>query len=137
MTKDMMGAGTKSGSKSSSNGEKAPLGLSGLVDRAIASAELQKDSPTPGLGDTLSGDDTSCSQVRKEFVASIRDTALFEGGATSPLQLDPRRFIRLQVAAMKLEVSKQELMAAALDSFLDTLLEDVFSDCACMQKGLI
>jgi hypothetical protein len=139
LSNDKAAAGTKRGSdhKPSGQSKKASLGLSGLVDRAIASAEVQKENPVPRLDGSQSTDDTSCSHVRKEFVASIRDTAVVEGVAMSSLQLDPRRFIRLQVAAMKLEVSKQELMAAALDSFLDTLLEDVFSECTCMQKGLI
>lgn len=55
----------------------------------------------------------------------------------SAMRLDPRRFIRLSLASKKLDLSNQELMMAALDAYLDTLDEEVFSDCSCMKKGLI
>lgn len=137
------------GDESPDGVDEQTLGLDVLVDRAIESAkqkcqtsdadEIEETGLAVGRDADLAIAETksSCSTKRSDFAASIRNSPMTDIAAGSALQLDPRRYIRLQVAAMKLDVSRQELMAAALDSFLDTLLEDVFAECSCMQKGLI
>ncbi|TNE58290.1 MAG: hypothetical protein EP340_05905 [Alphaproteobacteria bacterium] len=119
------------------------LGLDALVDRAIESAQRNRPgAPLDFEDDEFEYVDTAapksnCAAAKADLVASIRNASLAEQGNGAGVPLDPRRYIRLQVAAMKLDVTKQELMSAALDAFLDTLLEDTFSECSCMQKGLI
>lgn len=79
---------------------------------------------------------TGCSDKASKVRQAIKSgkTAL---SARSAMRLDPRRYIRLSLAAQKLELTSQEVMVAALDTYLDALDEEVFSDCACMKKGLI
>ncbi|TNE42588.1 MAG: hypothetical protein EP347_00835 [Alphaproteobacteria bacterium] len=131
------------GDEIAEEGESENLGLDALVDRAIESAQRNRFvDPAPH---TRSGEvnpageqpKSGCATAKADLVTAIRNATLAEQGKGVGVALDPRRYIRLQVAAMKLDVTKQELMSAALDSFLDTLLEDVFSECSCMQKGLI
>lgn len=132
------------GDESADEVEGSDLGLDALVDRAIESAQRNRFGIA---SESASGEDDgpadaqqtkpTCATAKADLVASIRNANLAEQGNGTGVALDPRRYIRLQVAAMKLDVTKQELMSAALDSFLDTLLEDVFSECSCMQKGLI
>lgn len=75
---------------------------------------------------------TKVAKVRQSIQAGNPRAA-----AKSAMRLDPRRFIRLSLASRKLGLSNQELMMAALDAYLDTLDEEVFSECSCMKKGLI
>lgn len=74
-----------------------------------------------------------------ERVATEREaikTALSKS-ANASMRLDPRRYIRLNVAAAKLELSNQQVLSAALDAYLDSLDTTLFNDCACMKKGII
>lgn len=77
-----------------------------------------------------------CGDKAAKVRAAIK-TGKTNVAARSAMRLDPRRFIRLSLAAQKLELSSQEVMIAALDNYMDTLEDEVFSDCACMKKGLI
>lgn len=79
---------------------------------------------------------TGCSDKASKVRQAIKlgKTAV---GARSAMRLDPRRYIRLSLAAQKLELTSQEVMVASLDTYLDALDDEVFSDCACMKKGLI
>lgn len=79
---------------------------------------------------------TGCSDKASKVRQAIK-LGKTSVGARSAMRLDPRRYIRLSLAAQKLELTSQEVMVAALDTYLDALDEEVFSDCACMKKGLI
>jgi hypothetical protein len=91
-----------------------------------ASADTQMSAaPQRGCGD-------KAAKVREAIKTGKTNAA-----SRSAMRLDPRRFIRLSLAAQKLQLSSQELMVAALDTYMDALDDEVFSDCSCMKKGLI
>lgn len=90
-----------------------------------APAPQASAAPESGCGD-------KAAKVREAIKAGKTKVA-----GRSAMRLDPRRFIRLSLAAQKLQLSSQELMVAALDNYMDALDEEVFSDCSCMKKGLI
>lgn len=92
---------------------------------SAAPMPVEAKAPTGGCGD-------KAARVRAAIKTGKTNVA-----ARSAMRLDPRRFIRLSLAAQKLQLSSQEVMIAALDSFMDTLDDEVFSECACMKKGLI
>ena len=102
---------------------KAEMSENQPEDTALADAARE----TPGAGCS-----DKASKVRQAI--KLGKTSV---GARSAMRLDPRRYIRLSLAAQKLELTSQEVMVASLDTYLDALDEEVFSDCACMKKGLI
>lgn len=87
--------------------------------------EVTSRAPTGGCSD-------KAARVREAIRSGQTNVA-----ARSAMRLDPRRFIRLSLTAQKLQLSSQDVMLAALDSYMDSLDDEVFSDCACMKKGLI
>lgn len=74
-----------------------------------------------------------------ERVAAEREAikSALTKSANASMRLDPRRYIRLNVAATKLDLSNQQVLSAALDAYLDSLDTTLFGDCACMKKGII
>lgn len=118
------------------NGKGASSAASEITGSATSDAQSPgTDSPssTPVSPKASSG---GCGDKAAKVRDAIKSgkTAL---AARSAMRLDPRRFIRLSLAAQKLDLNSQEVMVAALDTYLDALDEEVFSDCACMKKGLI
>lgn len=98
-----------------------------------ADAVLPSAAPMPAAGKAPVG---GCGDKAAKVRAAIK-SGKTSVAARSAMRLDPRRFIRLSLAAQKLHLSSQEVMIAALDNYMDELDDEVFSECACMNKGLI
>lgn len=98
-------------------------------DRTLAETEAS-------LAPEASGPTGGCAKKAVRVRQAIKSGKTVAAGR-SAMRLDPRRFIRLSLAAKKLQLTSQEVMVASLDTYLDALDEEVFSDCSCMKKGLI
>lgn len=106
-----------------------------IADRGSSEpdASVPPEASVPNLAAAPSG---GCGDKADRVREAIR-SGKTGVAARSAMRLDPRRFIRLSLAAQKLQLSSQEVMVAALDTYMDTLEEEVFKDCACMKNGLI
>ncbi len=116
---------------------KANMGLRAMKERLLKGAR-------PGdLGSVLeeeipSGKGASEPCAVKKYSSEMqRQKQAQNYEPVSGLGLDPRKFIRLQIAAMKLNMMPQDIMSAALDTYLDQLDQEVFSECNCLKKGLL
>lgn len=114
----------------------------GFASRLVAASVdrakdlLGRDDATSGSGSDKAAK-SSCATTKAIAADRIKSAYTASAVGGTALHLDPRRFIRLQIAAMKLEVDRKELLSAALDAYLDALDEEVFAECSCMRKGLI
>jgi hypothetical protein len=117
--------------------------VAATVDRAadlLAREGAEKEAPQADEAKKKVDDGkkkTDCATSKAIAADKIKSAFNAASSGGTALHLDPRRFIRLQIAAMKLEVDRKELLSAALDAYLDALDEEVFADCSCMRKGLI
>jgi hypothetical protein len=101
------------------------------VQMPEATTKIVKDA-------TIAGRDNSAScGGRAEKVRQTIRSGKQAAANKSAMRLDPRRFIRLSLAAQKLQLTNQDIMMASLDTYLDALDEEVFAECSCMKKGLI
>lgn len=124
-------------SLSASIGPNAAPGQASLASSSFTQ-DMAEDR-TPAEAATSGSPEASAAGCSKK-AASARQS-IKSGKAPAPgrsaMRLDPRRFVRLSLAAQKLQLTAQEVMIASLDTYLDALDEEVFSDCSCMKKGLI
>lgn len=139
--------GKESERESSGSGGKSLSNILATLGAGLGVAKSDSETPKADVSDKQSGNASppavtsdaqgvGCGEKASKVRQAIKSGK--PGIATrSAMRLDPRRYIRLSLAAQKLELTSQELMVAALDTYLDALDEEVFSDCACMKKGLI
>ncbi len=118
--------------------------LSDEPDEQTNCAESSSEAPTPQQ--VVEQEQTNVDPIGKSKDCGVANAvrerrdhirAEIASQPRASMRLDPRRYVRLSVAAAKLQLENQEVMLAALDSYLDSLDETLFSDCACMKKGLI
>lgn len=138
------------------NGQVTPIDFDQIVTEALADVDQRRTNAGLramkrkflGAGGSTDPDPRVLSDRRKSDGPDAKPCAAkryseemkrqMRSKSAEPMaNLDPRRFIRLQIAAMKLGMMPQDIFSVAVDTYLDQLDEEVFSECNCLKKGIL